>query len=392
MRRLAYLVSHPIQYQAPLLRYIAKHAEFALEVWYLSDFSVRSYMDAGFGRQVSWDSDLTSGYPFEVLPGWGSHNKPTFYRPVSRTLATRIDRSRIDALWLHGWASNVNLRALFLARSRGIPTLIRSESHSGCRPTSILGKVSEASKPLLLRQFDGYLSIGSRNMDWYLKNGVAADRIFSVPYAVDNAAFQAAVKSVAPNREKLRHSFGFAPGRPIVLFASKMQRRKRPSDLLSAWTILPVEHRPYLLFVGDGEERRPLEQQVSQQNLEGVRFVGFRNQSEMPALYDLCDVFVLPSEREPWGLVINEVLNAARPVIVSDEVGCGPDLVREAQTGYVVKVGDVVGLAGRINRLTSDAPMARSMGAAGRCLVDSWNFSQDTEGLLAALDVVCAAR
>ena len=64
-----------------------------------------------------------------------------------------------------------------------------------------------------------------------------------------------------------------------------------------------------------------------------VRFLGFRNQSEMPAFYDLCDLFVLPSHFEPWGLVINEAMNAGKPVIVSDCVGAAPDLVQTGRNG-----------------------------------------------------------
>ena len=66
--RLAYLVSHPIQYQVPLLRRIAKEPDIDLTVLFGSDFSVRGYEDKGFGVAVKWDVPLLDGYKYEFLP------------------------------------------------------------------------------------------------------------------------------------------------------------------------------------------------------------------------------------------------------------------------------------------------------------------------------------
>ena len=76
-------------------------------------------------------------------------------------------------------------------------------------------------------------------------------------------------------------------------------------------------------------------------------FTGFVNQSELPALYAASDVFVLPSENEPWGLAVNEAMCASLPVVVSREVGCAPDLVRDGVNGYTPAAGDIAGLARR---------------------------------------------
>ena len=201
----------------------------------------------------------------------------------------------------------------------------------------------------LKRLVDGFLAIGTLNREYYRHYGISDEKIFSVPYAVDNAFFQAGAERAAAGREQLRRELGLAPGRPVILFVSKIEPRKRPADLLAAYLKLTktgaVAGPPYLLFVGDGDQRRPLEEVVRDKELESVRFLGFKNQTELPAYYDLCDVFVLPSVHEPWGLVVNEVMNAGRAVIVSDQVGCGPDLVRNGENGYIFQAGDITGLA-----------------------------------------------
>jgi glycosyltransferase involved in cell wall biosynthesis len=139
--------------------------------------------------------------------------------------------------------------------------------------------------------------------------------------------------------------------------------------------------------VGDCDERQRLEQQAAAISdvRSDIRFVGFRNQTELPRFFDLCDVFVLPSQHEPWGLVVNEAMNAGRAVVVSDSVGCQEDLVREGQTGAVFPVGDIRGLADALMRVLGTPGMAAEMGALARVHIDQFSFEQDVAGLRQAL-------
>lgn len=132
--------------------------------------------------------------------------------------------------------------------------------------------------------------------------------------------------------------------------------------------------------------RGELERVIAEQALDRVKVLGFRNQSELPAYFNLCDVFVLPSVHEPWGLVINEVMNAAKAVIVTDEVGCAPDLVRNGRNGFAIPVGDVSALAQALFDVVGDAATAARMGQVSKQIIDTWNFDRDVAGLVAALE------
>ena len=395
--RVAYLVSHPIQYQAPLLRYIVAHSNIELTAFFLSDFSVRSYRDEGFGTAVEWDVPLLDGYPSEVLPSLGGNQRVTSVLPLVHGLARRLRSDRFDALWMHGYTHPANLRALIVAKSQGIKVLVRAETQMGAAGGS--SSVRRIKEPILRRLFgnvDAFLSIGSLNTAYYRRYGVPDAKIFSVPYAVDNEFFQKQAQLAHPGREDLRCSLGLMPGRPIILFASKLLRRKRAGDLLEAYQRLSPDGRgeplPYLLFVGDGEERLALEEKSKETGWSSIRFLGFKNQTDLPALFDLCDVFVLPSEAEQWGLIVNEVMNAAKPVIVTDEVGAAPDLVRDGENGYVVPVGDIAALALRLKEVTGDAENARRMGERSLEIIEKWGFKEDLEGLAQALKATTEAR
>ena len=236
---------------------------------------------------------------------------------------------------------------------------------------------------------DGALPIGTLNAAYWRYYMDDDFPLFQMPYAVDNHYFQSRSEEARAGRSALREELLLVPGRPVILFASKLQSRKRCTDLVAAYKNLledfEGERRPYLVIVGDGEERAALERQAAESGLEGVRFCGFRNQSELPRFFDLATVFVLPSRHEPWGLIVNEVMNAGRAVIVSDDVGCQPDLVTDGVEGCVFPAGDMAALTEALRRVLATPETAVAMGQRGLAKIRTWDFEEDIRGLRQAI-------
>jgi glycosyltransferase involved in cell wall biosynthesis len=240
----------------------------------------------------------------------------------------------------------------------------------------------------LFRLIDAFLAVGSANRDYYRNFGVSDDRIFSTPYAVDNDFFASRAAAASQRRDAFRAELGLAPDRPVVLYAGKLQRLKRVDDLIEACIGLTSPRPglpPYLLIVGDGLERAALKARARSLRFDAIKWAGFRNQSELPAFYDLCDVLVLPSDNEAWGLVLNEAMNAGKPVIASDRVGAARDLIHEGINGAVFPAGDVKALRKAIGRVLEEPDRATQMGRASREIIRKWNFEADRIGLLNAL-------
>ena len=391
--RIAYLVTHPIQYQAPLLRLIAAQSDIDITVYFQSDMSLGSYEDPGFGRSVAWDVPLLDGYRSEFLPGLGRHNRISEQWPVNWGFRRRLRRSHFDVLWVHGYARWVNWAAMLWAKARGIKVFVRDEATAFSAQRSWLRQSAKGVFFTALSAIsDAFLAIGSANRAYYLAQGVPSERVFSMPYCVDNAFFASQAMQALPRREQFREELGLEPGRPIILYASKFEPRKRPQDLLAAYEKLLTmggrASRAYLLLVGDGVVRATLEVAAREKRLEGARFLGFRNQTDLPALYELCDVFVLPSTNEPWGLVVNEAMAIGKPVVVSDAVGCAADLVIDGQNGFVFPAGQVEALAAALWNVLADPARAERMGNASRTIIASWSFQQDVDGLRSALHAV----
>ncbi len=392
--RVAYLVSHPIQYQAPLLARIAADPAIELEVFFESAISLSGYHDPGFGRQVAWDTPLLEGYDHRFLPTLGSNRRLGNLWPWPYGLIRALQRGRFDALWVHGYARPHHLLAMAAAKALGLTVLLRDEvwdrgrpRQPGLRQTARRGVVA-----LVARLADGFLAIGSHNAAHYRGWGVPDARLFAMPYAVDDAAFAAKAAAAAPQQAALRAELGIG-ARPVVLFVGKLMGRKRPLDALEALAGLDgpaLARDPVLVIAGDGALRGAVERRIAELELHArVRLLGFRNQGELPALYGLAEVLIIPSETEPWGLVVNEAMAAGTAVLASDEVGSAADLVRDGETGYVVPVGDTAALSARLGDLLADPRRAAEMGRRSAERVAAWGFAADLVGLKAALAALC---
>ncbi len=396
--RLAYLVSHPIQYQAPLLRRIAQDPDIDLTVLFGSDFSVRRYRDEGFGVDVAWDTPLLEGYHSRVLPAWRDPGTVSATTPLSRSLLAALrdteGRPAYDALWVHGYASLNSLRGVLAAFGLGIPVLLRADIWLADRPRSAFRLLSknlffQALRPLV----SGVLTIGSNNAaywNYYFGRSVPQ---FLLPYAVDNEFFAQRTQAALSRLPVLRAELDLDPKRPVILYASKLQTRKNANHLVEAYSHLLRRAQtytpPYLLIVGDGEERERLETQVQQLGLAAdVHFTGFQNQTALPAFFALADVFVLPARHEPWGLVVNEAMAAGVAVVLSSDVGAAADLVTNGVEGFVYPTGDIAQLTAALERVLSSHDTALTMGAAAARRVADWDFEADIGGLRRALAAV----
>ena len=389
--RLAYLVSHPIQYQAPLLRQIAADPDIDLTVFFCSDISTRKHVDEGFGQVIEWDTPLLEGYKHVFLKAYGDNGPPSVTRPINSGLAHALKEGQFDALWVHGYMRLYHMISMLRARMMGVVVLNRDEAWA---LSAARGPIKNFIKHLLffaLRKIcHGWLVIGSANKDYYLAHGMKEETIFPMPYTVDNQYFREQAEAASTNQDALRAELNLEPGRPIILYASKFMERKRPRDLVESVARLaknPKNRQPYLLMIGDGEQRTAIEQQVKELGIEeAVRFTGFRNQSELPSFYSLCDVFVLPSLLEPWGLVVNEVMTAGRAVIASDQVGAVFDLIRDGENGHIFPAGDVDALTTSLSNIVSDSALSEKMGQRSLEIIENWGFREDIEGLKSGLN------
>ena len=389
--KVACLVSHPIQYQVPLFRKITKEKKIDFEVIFISSMSIGKYVDKGFNTSVKWDIPLLGGYKGYFL----DKVQTTFRVPrifkVQINLWMFLKKNKYEVLWIHGWGNLTCLAAIIYCKLLGIKILMRGESGVHLRAPGSLKRVfRETFMRFIKHNVDGFLAIGSNNYNYYKMYGIDENKISIVPYAVDNEFFKIQVSNSHNFVVEYRKNLYFQE-KLIILFASKLEKRKRADLLIGAFQnmLLKWESKspwPELLIVGDGVEMKSLRKMVKESFRSNIKFLGFKNQTELPKYYALADIFVLPSEQEPWGLVVNEAMNAYCAIIVSNEVGAAKDLIKDYESGLTFTAGSLGDLEAKLKLLCEDSCLVEKISKGAQENIMEWSYKEDTIGLYAALE------
>jgi glycosyltransferase involved in cell wall biosynthesis len=385
--RLAILNSHPIQYFAPLYRMLATHSQVDLMVYYCSQQGLKPYVDPGFGTALKWDIPLLDGYRYKFLPNWSwKQEVGGFWSLINPAIIGELRRGNYDAIIIYGYVYFTYWLAFLGAWLTGTPILMRGEANLLNYRPGWKRAIKRLGLTALFHGCASCLPIGRANADYYLHYGVPESKLFLAPYSVDNEFFMTAAQGFAAESKCLKARLGIDEGLPAILYASKMTPRKRAMDLLQAFHRLVQEGvQAQLLFVGDGEEHRRLEMYAEQHQLSNVRFLGFRNQSEMPQFYAIADIFVLPSAVEPWGLVINEAMCAGVPIVATDQVAAATDLIEHERNGYVYPVGNIGMLTQYLHKLLANPIQRVTMGRYSLEIISHWSYKECIDGILNAL-------
>jgi glycosyltransferase involved in cell wall biosynthesis len=213
--------------------------------------------------------------------------------------------------------------------------------------------------------------------------GVPRDRVIVTPFVTDNDWWLA--QSDRCDRAAWRQTWGIPPDASVVVFCAKLQPWKRPQDVLAAFQQANIPNS-YLLYVGEGSLRPELAAQA-QGWQERIRFLGFQNQSQLPAIYTAADLLCLCSEYEPFGVVVNEAMLCGCGVVVSDRVGARA-LVTPGKTGEIYPYGDITALTQILRALLPNPTQLRQMGAAARTRMQTWS---PRENLAAQQDAIAIA-
>jgi len=386
--RLASLVSHPIQYQAPLFRALARHPDVDFTAVFLSTHGVQPTLDPGFGQVIAFDVPLVEGYRSLFVPNRAPHpHTQRFFGALNPGLAALLARERFDALWVHGYAQLSNWIGFATAAVLRLPFLIRGDSQLLVqRPLPVRG-LRRLVLAKLFRAASAVLYIGQQNRRFYEWFGVPADKLFFAPYGVDNAYFGERARAARTNgrREALRARIGAGPDDVVLLVVGKLMGFKRPLDVVRA--MAQLHRRAVAVFVGDGELRAELERALSASGVRGV-VTGFVNQSDLPEWYAAGDVAVLASDFEKWGLVVNEAMACGLPIVASDLVGCVPDLVRQGESGAVFRARDGGALAEALRPLIEQPGLRAKLADGARRLIGRYDVSAAADGIVAAAAAV----
>jgi glycosyltransferase involved in cell wall biosynthesis len=378
---------------APLFRRLAQHPQLDLSVAYCTLRGARPTHDPGFNATVQWDIPLLEGYSWQEIPnrGTGDDSPWGLFNPG---LSKLIRKRKFDAIlcylsylcfsfWISFFASRLS-RAAFLFGTDASSIVPRSGAAWKL-------SLKKAIWPRLFLLADQVFVPSSATRDLLLSLGLPPERLTLTPYSVDNDWWTAQSNTV--NRESVRASWGAGRETSIILFCAKLQPWKRPLDLLRAFARANLSNA-LLVYAGDGAQRHELEAEASRLGVaERVRFLGFLNQSQLPPVYTAADLMVLPSEYEPFAVVVNESECCGCAVAASDHVGAMRDLILPIDPHLVYRCGDVEALSGLLIELCGNQAHLRQLGRTAKERMTSWSPRETAAGIVTAVtSAVCRRR
>ena len=384
-QRLAIVASHPVQYQAPWFRNLAAQPGLDVEVLFGHYASGREQAQAGFGVEFDWDIPLLDGYAHRFLTNVASQPSVNTFKGIDTPgIGQVLRQGRFDAVLALGWHTRGYWQAIQACWREGTAVMARSDSHLHDARPLLTRLAKELPYRYFISRLDACLPVGSWSRDYFLHYGARPERTFLVPHC---AALHPEAERPAALRLAGRQTWDLPQDALVCLLAGKLIPRKCPLDFVRAIAHASRSAAVVGLVAGDG----PLREETSRlaQDLNApVRFAGFLNQGEMCRAYAAADVLVLPSSQETWGLVANEAMAWGLPCVVSELVGCGPDLVEEGVTGFTVPLHDFETLAGRLALLADDPTARRAMSEQARPRIAHFTPQAATDGVLQAMAAI----
>jgi len=284
-----------------------------------------------------------------------------------------LEQAKPDVVAVNGWNNFGSLAAANCCVERGIPMVVMSESARTDEPRAWW---REIIKRRIVRVYTAALVGGQRHIDYLVELGMPRERIFTGYDVVDNEYFRQRAEEVRSQRSDVRKRYGLPEN--YFLASARFIPKKNLPRLIRAYaeyrqlcraSVSDAERSegagnppspslrrtgtPWdLVLLGDGPLRQTLNSQLSTLNLQAhVHLPGFKQYDELPVYYALAKAFVHASTTEQWGLVVNEAIASALPVIVSDRCGCVPELVNG--NGFTFDPFDEQELVERLSQMAS---------------------------------------
>jgi glycosyltransferase involved in cell wall biosynthesis len=384
LKRLAIITSHPIQYNAPWFALLATGNKIVIKVFYTWGGNVlKDKYDPGFGKKVVWDIPLLEGYDYtfvkNISPDAGSHH---FRGIINPTLNKEIEEWNADALLVFGWAFVSHLKCIRYFHKK-IPILFRGDSTLLGEKTGIKKSLRRLFLRWVYKHINYALYVGIENKKYFQKYGLKNNQLVFAPHAIDNNRFNSDDVKFEKQASVWKNKLGILPNESIILYAGKLESIKDPYFIIGLserLKSLPVK----FLIVGNGPMEAFLKKGA--QTNKQLIFLDFQNQLDMPVVYRLGDIFILPSKSETWGLSVNEAMACGRCVLVSEACGCAADLVSDGINGYIFSKDNIENLVKKIEGLINDRTLLKKMGTESVKKIKSFSFEHIVKPIESVLE------
>jgi glycosyltransferase involved in cell wall biosynthesis len=342
----------------------------------LSSF-IKDYPWVVSSRQATFQNNNL--FPDQLLEDIPSHN-------LWAALRQTLEILHPDVLFLLGYSLNVMRRAKGWAERHKIAAVLISDSNAFDKTRFPL---FEYLKKRFVSGFDAAFVAGTSSSQYIQKLGIPAERLAFGCDVIDSAFF---IQRAQENRQRMaeiRQRWNLPQN--YFLFVGRFIAEKNIFALLSAYekyVQYPLVGGPAwdLVICGSGPQEAQVKtfiETLPEPLRAKIHLTGYVKQPEIIDYFTCASCFVLPSQSEPWGLVVNEAMACRVPVLVSSKAGASFDLVKNEQNGWTFDPHNREDLAGKMARITRMSAEDRSaMGQSGEDLIACWGLDRFVAGIL----------
>ena len=221
------------------------------------------------------------------------------------------------------------------------------------------GKINSA----LTSYFERFIT---RNSDVVIVPSTAIKDILIREFNVDSRKIEIIPHGISINKTHDNYCSWDRVQKNLIFFAGRLEDDKGVNHVINSMRHI-LRHIPdaKLMIAGDGKKLENYKTMAKKIDPYAIIFLGKLNRDEMNEMYSKCNVFVMHSKFESFGLVTGEAMSFARPVVASNTGGTS-DIIKNNKTGFLEEFGDVVGIAGAITEILSNDEQAKIMGECGR--------------------------
>ncbi len=369
--KVAFVISHPIQYYVPILAELTRRGNIALKVFYTWGEDSISKFDPGFNRVVQWDIPLLEGYEFEFLENIATDKGTHHFNGIDNpNIINRINEFAPDKIVVFGWSFKSHLKVLRYFKDK-VPIYFRGDSHLLNKHSFVKDILRRAYLRWVYSHIDYAISVGTNNKEYYRWAGLKDKNILFAPHAIDEKIFLKNITVHETEAIALREKLSIPHNHVVFIYTGKFEYRKNLNVLVDAKINLKGKNCT-LLMVGNGPDEVQLKSKCKVDN--DIHFIEFINQSKMPMIYKTADVFVLPSISETWGLGINEAMNCGLAVLASNKVGSAVDLVKE--NGFIFEYSNANDLSDKMLYFIENKAKLEEMKRKSLSIIKEWSMDE----------------
>lgn len=381
--KVGFITNIPSPYRIPLFKELCKNDSYDFHFIFFNTTETGRDWIVNLPKNVSYE--VLHSKPISLLSGKSWDNKLIY---LDLSIRNVLKNNNFDLIINDGWSALANLYTYLYCKLKKIPFLLWAGSIKSDLPSRYwyLKLVGKHLSQLIIKGTDAYIAYGTLSKQLLIERGAQKDRVFIAYNTVDTTFFSGEAKRLKEGKRNLKEELGLGNKR-VILYVGQLITRKGVLYLLEAFREVKKEVTDSaLLIVGSGELKEDLRKFVDNNGIQDVVFNGFIQKENLPKVYAMADLFVFPTLGDIWGLVLNEAMSAALPIITTSAAGASVDLVKD--NGFIIPPRDAKGLKDKMIEILKTDGLGWEMGRKSLEIIKDFSIEKSAKGFIDAIDCV----